>query len=93
MATEHSSNTTSTPQMRDAEISALADRLHNRADSVVMRDQPQQAADLRAAASIIMTNASLIRRLAHLQGEIARLAQETGDANTADHLRRLLGGQ
>jgi hypothetical protein len=83
----------STPQFTPQEMSALVDRLRNRADSVLMRDQPQQAAVLRAAVSIIITNVSLIRRLAHLQGEIARLAQETGDATTADHLRRLLGGQ
>jgi len=35
------------------EISALADRLEARAASVVMRDQPQQCADMQRAAHLL----------------------------------------
>ncbi len=81
------------PPIGDAEMSALAERLRNRANSVLLRDQPEQQRDLRAAASVIMTNTSLIRRLAHLQGELRRAADETKDESTERHLRDLLGGQ
>jgi len=37
----------------------LAQRLRARADSVLMRDQPHQAADMRQAASLIEQRASL----------------------------------
>ena len=37
----------------------LANRLRARADSVLMRDQPHQAADLRQAATLIEQLASL----------------------------------
>jgi hypothetical protein len=93
MADSESTNATSTPQMGDAEMSALADRLRARADSVLFKDQPEQARDLRAAASIIMTNVSLVRRLAHLQAELRRAAAATEDESTERHLRELLGGQ
>jgi hypothetical protein len=92
MADSEPTNTSTTPQMGQAEMSALADRLRNRADSVVMRDQPEQQRDLRAAASLVMTTASLIRRLTHLQGELRRAADETQDETTERHLRELLGG-
>ena len=93
MATEDDTNHNPSPQMGRAEMSALAERLRNRADSVVMRDQPEQQRDLRAAASIVLTNASLIRRLAHLQVELRRAANETTDEGTERHLRELLGGR
>jgi hypothetical protein len=93
MADSEPTNPAPTPQMGQAEMSALADRLRNRADSVVMRDQPEQQRDLRAAASLIMTTASLIRRLTHLQGELRRAADATEDESTERHLRELLGGQ
>jgi hypothetical protein len=92
MATDESSNTATAPQMGQAEMQALADRLYNRAASVVMRDQPEQQRDLRAAASIVLTNVSLIRRLAHLQAELRRAADATQDESTERHLRELLGG-
>jgi hypothetical protein len=54
----------------------LAKRLRARADSVLMKDQPHQAADLRQAASLIeqlanltaeiLTSAAMIDRLARL---------------------------
>jgi hypothetical protein len=59
---------------------------------MVMRDQPEQQRDLRSAASLIMTTASLIRRLTHLQGELRRAADKTEDESTERHLRELLGG-
>jgi hypothetical protein len=63
MATDESSNTTPAPQMGQAEMSVLADRLRARADSVLFRGQPQQARDLRAAAT-------LVTHLVHLLVEI-----------------------
>jgi hypothetical protein len=53
MATNESSNTTPAPQMTPAELSALASRLRNRAESVVLRDCPHQQTDLLAAANVI----------------------------------------
>jgi hypothetical protein len=56
----------------------LAQGLRARADSVLMRDQPHQAADLRQAAS-------LIEQLANLSAEIL------ASAAVVDGLSRLLG--
>jgi hypothetical protein len=58
-------------------MKALAARLKARADSVLMRDQPHQAADLRQAAS-------LIEQLANLTAEILT------SAAVIDGLTRLL---
>ena len=55
----------------------LASRLQARADSVLMRDQPHQAADLRQAAG-------LIEQLANLTAEILT------SAAVIDGLTRLL---
>jgi hypothetical protein len=55
----------------------LAKRLRARADSVLLRDQPHQAADLRTAAS-------LIEQLANLTAEILT------SAAVIDGLTRLL---
>jgi hypothetical protein len=62
--------------MRPDEMRGLAKRLRARADSVLMKDQPHQAADLRQAASLIeqlanltaeiLTSAAMIDRLARL---------------------------
>jgi hypothetical protein len=59
MATDDSTNATAAPQMGHAEMHALAARLRARGDSVLMRDQPEQARDLRAAASLIAHLAEL----------------------------------
>jgi hypothetical protein len=75
MATEDTTSTTPTPQMRLEEMRGLATRLRARADSVLMRDQPHQAADMRQAAV-------LIERLVHLQAEIQRTADSTEDEAT-----------
>jgi hypothetical protein len=85
MATEDSSNTTPVPQMGPAEMSGLARRLRARAESVLLRDQPEQQRDLRAAAG-------LIDHLVHLRGEIQRLMNEVRDEVEQQHLRQLLGG-
>jgi hypothetical protein len=72
--------------MTPAELMAFAARLRARADSIVMRDQPEQQRDLRTAAA-------LVNRLAHLNVEIRRVADATEDEATERYLRELLGGQ
>jgi hypothetical protein len=72
-----STSTTPTPQMRPEEMRGLAKRLRARADSVLLRDQPHQAADMRQAAS-------LIEQLANLTAEILT------SAAVIDGLARLL---
>ena len=73
------------PQMGPAEIAGLARRLRARADSVLLRDQPEQQSDMRAAAR-------LIERLVHVLVEVRHAADETEDEATERHLRELLGG-
>ena len=85
MATEDSSDATPAPQMTPQGMRGLAARPKARAESVLLRDQPEQQRDLRAAAG-------LIDRLVHLQGEIRRLADEVKDEVEEQHLRQLLGG-
>ena len=53
MATQHSSNATPVPQMTSAELSALAKRLRNRTESIVLSDQPEMQRDMRTAARVI----------------------------------------
>jgi len=85
MGTSETTNTPSTPQMGPAEMSGLARRLNARAASVLMKDQPHQAGDLRQAAG-------LIGHLVHLRAEIRRAADATKDESTERHLREMLGG-
>jgi hypothetical protein len=85
MDAEESTNSTPMPQMGPAEMSGLARRLQARADSVLLRDQPEQQSDMRSAAR-------LIEHLVHLRAEIRRAADSTGDESTERHLRELLGG-
>ena len=59
MVTHDSTSKSPAPQMRPEEMRGLAARLRARADSVLVRDQPHQAADLRQAASLIEQLASL----------------------------------
>jgi hypothetical protein len=77
MDAHDSTSTSPTPQMRPDEMRGLAKRLRARADSVLMRDQPHQAADLRQAAT-------LIEQLASLTAEIL------ASAAVIDGLTRLL---
>ena len=85
MDTNETSNTTPTPQMGPAEMSELARRLYARADSVLLRDQPEQQNDMRTAAR-------LIERLVHLLVEVRHAADETKDESTERNLREMLGG-
>jgi hypothetical protein len=52
---------------------------------VLLRDQPEQARDLRSSAV-------LIDELMRLRAELRRAADETEDESTERHLRELLGG-
>jgi hypothetical protein len=67
------SNTRTTPQMSPAEMHGLARRLHARAGSVLLRDQPKQQSDMRTAAR-------LIEHLAELHTAIRTAAATTNDA-------------
>jgi hypothetical protein len=85
MGTEDNNHPSHAPQMGQAEKSALASRLRARGNSVLLRDQPEQARDLRAGAD-------LIEELIRLRAELRRAADETRDESTESHLRELLGG-
>ena len=63
MVTHDSTSTSPAPQMRPDEMRGLAKRLRARADSVLIRDQPHQAADLRQAATLIEQLASLTAQI------------------------------
>jgi hypothetical protein len=77
MVTHDSTSTSPAPQMGPEEMRGLAKRLRARACSVLMKDQPHQAADMRQAAS-------LIEQLANLTAEILT------SAAVIDGLTRLL---
>ena len=77
MASTDTSNTPRASQLTHDEMRGLAQRLRARADSVLLRDQPHQAADLRQAAS-------LIEQFANLTAEILT------SAAVIDGLTRLL---
>jgi hypothetical protein len=76
MASIESSNSTPMPQMRPDEMRGLANRLRARAETVLLRHQPEQHRDLQTAASLIdqfaslnaeiLTSAAVIDRLARL---------------------------
>jgi hypothetical protein len=53
MATNDSINTTRASQLTPDEMRGLAQRLRARADSVILRDQPEMQRDLHAAALAI----------------------------------------
>ncbi len=83
MGTNETTNTTPTPQMGPEEMRLLAKRLRARADSVLYRDQPHQAADMRQAASLIEQHASLAVELhanAAAGAGITRLLEILGGA-------------
>jgi hypothetical protein len=52
-ATREPTSTTTPQQMSRAELSALAKRLRNRAESIVLRDQPEMQRDMLSAAGVI----------------------------------------
>jgi hypothetical protein len=68
--------------MTPAELSALATRLRNRAESVVLRDCPEQQRDLLAAAKVI-------EQLLQLYAEITA---ELG-ADVIQGVLKLVGGR
>jgi hypothetical protein len=86
MAENEPTSTHPTPQLKPDEMSGLAARLRARADSVLLRDQPEQQSDMRTAAR-------LIEQLVRLHAEIRRAADNTEDEASERHLRELLGGQ
>jgi len=77
MVTHDSTSTSPAPQLRPAEMKALAARLRARAQSVLLRHQPEQHRDL-------LTAASLIGQFANLSAEIL------ASAAVIDGLSRLL---
>jgi hypothetical protein len=77
MVTHDSTSTSPTPQMGPDEMRGLAQRLRARAQSVLLRHQPEQHRDL-------MTAAGLIEHLADLSAEIL------SSAAVIDRLSRLL---
>jgi hypothetical protein len=85
MVTHDNTSTSPAPQMGPGELTALARRLRARADSVLMRGQPEQQSDTRAAAR-------LIERHIHVLAEIRRAVDSTEDESTERHLREMLGG-
>jgi hypothetical protein len=46
---------------RDAELESLAMRLANRADSTLLRDQPEMQSDMRAAADVVRDYIAVLR--------------------------------
>jgi hypothetical protein len=73
MADSESTNARTTPQMSPGEMHGLARRLHARADSVLLRDQPEQQSDMRTAAR-------LVEHLGELHTAIRTAAATTNDA-------------
>ena len=74
-ATDDPTNSTPTPQqLTPGEMRGLAKRLRARADSVLMRDQPHQAADMRQAATLIEQLANLTAEVLSSAAVIDRLA-------------------
>ena len=75
MATQDSSNATFVPQMSPAELSALAKRLRNRAESIVLRDQPEMQRDMLTAAGIIdgvARSSDLLVDITDMDGKVSR---------------------
>jgi hypothetical protein len=76
MGKTDTTSTSPTPQMRPDEMRGLAARLRARAESVLLRHQPEQHRDLLTAAALIeqfanltaevLTSATVIDRLARL---------------------------
>ncbi len=74
MVTHDSTSTGTASQMAPDEMRGLAARLRARADSVLMKDQPHQAADLRQAATLIEQLANLTAEILSSAAMIDRLA-------------------
>jgi hypothetical protein len=74
-ASDDSTNTTPTPQMRPEEMRGLAQRLRARAESVLLRHQPEQHRDLTTAAGLIEQFADLATEVLSSAAVIDRLAR------------------
>lgn len=72
-ATEDSSNSTLMPQMSPEEMRGLAARLLARAETILLRDQPEQHRDLETAASLIEQFASISAEILSSAAVIDRL--------------------
>ena len=82
-ATHDNTSTSPTPQMGPEEMRGLAHRLRARAESVLLRHQPEQHRDLLAAASLIEQLADLAAEVlssAAVIDRLARLLRITGGA-------------
>ena len=75
MGTNETTNTTPLPQMRPDEMHGLAKRLRARAESVLLRHQPEQHRDLVTAASLIEQLASINAEILSSAAAIDRLAR------------------
>ena len=84
MATEDPTNTSPSPQLTSTELFWLARRLDARAESVLLRDQPEQQSDMRTAARFI-------EELICLRAGIREALNSTTDPVCRTHLRHLLG--
>jgi DTW domain-containing protein YfiP len=75
MAEDDSTSTTRAPQMGPEEMRGLAARLRARAESVLLRHQPEQHRDLTTAASLIEQLADLAAEVLSSAAVIDRLAR------------------
>jgi hypothetical protein len=75
MGTDQTTNTTPLPQMRPEEMRRLAQRLRARAESVLLRHQPEQHRDLTTAANLIVQLADLSAEVLATAAVIDRLAR------------------
>jgi len=75
MGTNETTNTTPLPQMRPEEMRRLAQRLRARAESVLLRHQPEQHRDLLTAAGLIEQFANLSAEILATAAVIDRLAR------------------
>src|SRR5258708_3399266 len=75
MATQDSSNATPVPQISPAELSALARRLRNRAESIVLRDLPEMQRDMLTVAGVIdgvVRSSDLLVDITDTDGKVSR---------------------
>ncbi len=75
MVTHDSTSTSPAPQMRPDEMRGLAHRLRARAQSVLLRHQPEQHRDLTTAANLIEQLADLAAEVLSSAAVIDRLAR------------------
>ncbi|SRR5260221_8509917 len=83
MATDDSTNTNPSPQLTPTEQFWLARRLHARAESVLLRDQPEQQSDLRQAARFLEELICLRAEIAAQSTSTDLLVDITGDDGTS----------